>query len=123
MKTKVVVHTAGDYERYLSEAFEKQNNLSGAELGKSVYEKKGCKGCHSLDGSTVTGPSFKGTFGTDIKLDNGKAAKFDAAYVRNALLNPGAEARAGVANKGAMPTITISDKEIEGVIEFLKAQK
>lgn len=123
MKTVVVVHTASNYERYLAEAYEQQMNLTGADLGRSVYEKKGCKGCHSIDGSTITGPSFKGTFGKEYKLDNGKSVTFDAEYVRNAILAPGAEARAGVPNKGSMPVISLSDKEIEGIVEFLKEQK
>lgn len=121
MKTKVVVHSAGNYERYLSEAFGKQMSLSGAALGESVYKKKGCEGCHTLDGSVKLGPSFKGVWGTDVKLGDGSTVKFDEAYVRNSIQSPQGQSRPGF--PPSMPVIPLSDKEIEGVAEFIKAQK
>jgi cytochrome c oxidase subunit 2 len=121
MKTKLVVHSAGNYERYLSEAFAKQMSLSGAPLGESVFKKKGCEGCHSLDGSVRLGPSFKATYGTDVKLADGSTVKMDDAYIRNSLLSPQGQSRPGF--PPSMPVIPLSDKEIEGVIEFIKAQK
>jgi len=120
MKTKVVVHSESGYERYLSEAHDKQMSLSGADLGASVYKKKGCEGCHTLDGSVKVGPSFKGTFGKDVNL-GGRTVKMDAAYIRNSLLSPQTEARPGF--PPSMPVIPLSDKEIEGVVEFIKAQQ
>ncbi len=121
MKTKVVVHTSGDYERYLAEAFTRQMSLSGAPLGESVYKKKGCEGCHTLDGSVRLGPSFKGTFGSKITLADGAIVTMDDVYIRSSLLSPQGQTRPGF--PPSMPVIPLSDKEIEGVIEFIKAQK
>lgn len=121
MKTKVVVHSSGEYERFLSEAFAKQMSLSGAALGESVYKKKGCEGCHTLDKSVKLGPGFGGTFGTDVKLGDGSTVKMDETYIRNSILSPQGQARPGF--PPSMPVIPLSDKEIEGVIEFIKAQK
>ncbi len=121
MKTKVVVHSSGEYERYLSEAFAKQMSLSGAALGESVYKKKGCEGCHALDKSVKLGPGLGGSFGTDVKLGDGTTVKMDETYIRNSLLSPQGQARPGF--PPSMPVIPLSDKEIEGVIEFIKAQK
>ena len=120
MKTKVVVHPESKYEQYLAEARDKQMSLSGAQLGESVYKKKGCEGCHTLDGSTKVGPSFKGVYGTDVKV-GGATVKMDDEYIRNSILAPQAQSRAGF--PPSMPVIPLSDKEIEGVIEFIKAQK
>jgi cytochrome c oxidase subunit 2 len=121
MKTKVVVHTESGYERYLSEARDRQMSLSGADLGAAVYKKKGCEGCHTLDGGIKVGPSFKGVFGKDVKLSDGSTVKMDAAYIRNSLLSPQGQARSGF--PPSMPVIPLSEKEIEGVIEFIQAQK
>ncbi len=121
MKTKVVVHTSGDYERYLSEAFTKQNAMSGAALGEAVYKKKGCEGCHTLDGSVRLGPTFKGQFGTQVKLADGSTVPMDETYIRTSLQSPQGQSRPGF--PPSMPVIPLSDKEIEGVIEFIKAQK
>jgi cytochrome c oxidase subunit 2 len=30
------------------------------ELGKKLYEKKGCTSCHTIDGSAHVGPTWKG---------------------------------------------------------------
>ncbi|MGH7890763.1 MAG: cytochrome c oxidase subunit II, partial [Thermodesulfobacteriota bacterium] len=38
-------------------------SLPPAELGEKIYKEKGCNACHSLDGSKIVGPSFKGIFG------------------------------------------------------------
>jgi cytochrome c oxidase subunit II len=121
MKTKVVVHTSGDYERFLSEAYAKQQSLTGAPLGESVYHKKGCEGCHTLDGSVRLGPSWKGVYGTDVKLADGSTVKMDDAYIRSSILSPQGQSRPGF--PPSMPVIPLSDKEIEGVVEFIKAQK
>jgi len=121
MKTKVVVHPSGEYEKFLAEAYDKQMSLSGAKLGESVYKKKGCEGCHALDGSVKLGPSFKGTFGTQVKLADGSTVPMDEAYIRSSILSPQGQARPGF--PPSMPVIPLSDKEIEGVIAFIQAQK
>lgn len=121
MKTVVVVHSSGEYEKFLAEAFAKQQSLSGPALGESVFKKKGCEGCHSLDGSTRLGPTFKGAWGEQVKLADGSTITVDEKYIRDAILAPQAQSRPGF--PPAMPVIPLSDKEIEGVIEFIKAQK
>jgi cytochrome c oxidase subunit 2 len=67
------------------------------------------------------GPSFKGVYGADVKLGDGSTVKMDDAYIRSSLLSPQAQSRPGF--PPSMPVIPLSDKEIEGVIEFIKAQK
>ena len=121
MKTKVVVHQAGDYEKFLAESFQAKNNVSGKELGMLVYEKKGCIGCHTLDGRPLIGPSFKGTWDTDVKLADGSTVKFDATYVHTAIVSPQAQSRPGF--PPSMPVTGLSEKEIDGVIELIKSLK
>ena len=40
-----------------------------ATKGKALYTSLGCVGCHSLDGSKGTGPTFKGLAGSKVQLD------------------------------------------------------
>lgn len=121
MKTKIVVHEPGLYEKYLSEAYAKKAALSGDKLGLSVYEKKGCNACHTVDGSPRIGPTWKGSFGTDVPLEGGGTVKMDEAYIKTAIQNPTSQIHAGFAP--SMPVTPLSDKEIEGVIEYIKTLK
>ena len=50
-----------DFEKWL--ASDGSGNLSLAEKGRALYTQKACIGCHSLDGSRVVGPSYKGLYG------------------------------------------------------------
>lgn len=121
MKTKVVVHEAGQYERYLSEAFAAKASLSGSALGKDVHAKKGCAACHSVDGNPMLGPTWKGAWGADVPLEGGGSVKYDEAYVRASIQNPTAQVHKGF--PPAMPMTPLSDKEIEGVIAYIQELK
>lgn len=65
------------------------------ERGEALYSSKGCKQCHSLDGTRGTGPSFKGMWGQTRKSSDGKEAVVDEAFVRESLRSPTAHVRAG----------------------------
>ena len=123
MKVKFVVHATGGYERYLAEKEAATRTLPPVELGKSLYEKKGCNACHSLDGSPRVGPSFKGTFGTKVTLASGAVVDMDETYIRTALLAPAAQSRPGFAP--SMPSFEgqLKEAEIMGLIEFIKSLK
>lgn len=123
MKVKLVVHQPGGYERYLSDKAALQNNMNPLDLGKLLYEKKACNTCHNLDGTTKVGPSFKGTFGTKVKLADGSTVDMDETYIRNSILSPQSQARPGFPN--SMPSFEgqLKDKEIAGLIEFIKSLK
>lgn len=123
MKVKLVVHQPGGYERYLADKAALSSNMPPLELGKMLYEKKGCNACHSVDGSTKVGPSFKGTFGTKVALSNGSTVDMDETYIRNSLLTPQAQSRPGF--PPSMPSFEgqLKDKEIAGLIEYIKSLK
>ncbi|HEU4611956.1 MAG TPA: c-type cytochrome, partial [Kofleriaceae bacterium] len=98
-------------------------NMAPVDLGKMVYEKKGCNACHTIDGSPRVGPSFKGTFGTDVPLNGGGTVKMDENYIRESLMSPQATARPGF--PPSMPSFEgqLKEKEIEGVIAYIKSLK
>jgi cytochrome c2 len=47
-----------------------------------------CVFCHSDDGSTMIGPTFKGMFGSTLKYDDGSGVVMDEAAIRYALKHP-----------------------------------
>jgi cytochrome c oxidase subunit 2 len=92
--------------------------------GKQLYLSKACAGCHSLNGTPGSGPTFKGLFGRSEKLVGGATAQVDENYIRESILNPNAKTVQGFA-AGVMPPYAgqLSEDEITSIIEFLKTIK
>jgi len=61
MRAILKVVTPEDFEKWL--ASEGSGQLSLADKGRALYAAKACIGCHSLDGSRIVGPTFKGLWG------------------------------------------------------------
>ena len=117
----LVVHKEGDYERYLAD-----NAAPGGtpeEIGRKLYEKKGCTSCHTIDGTTKIGPSFKGSWGSTINTAQGPVT-FDENYVRESVLTPNAKYRPGFP-VGTMPSFEgqLKESDIEGITAWMKTLK
>src|SRR5262245_21179199 len=56
--------------------------------GEGLYASLGCQGCHSIDGSASSGPTFKGLFGSMVELTNGQKVKADEQYLLDSILDP-----------------------------------
>ena len=119
----LVVHEPGGYERYLSDKAAQSQNMNPPDLGKLLYEKKGCNACHTVDGSPRVGPTFFHDFGTMVPLSDGTQVKMDENYIRESVLYPQAKARPGY--PPSMPSFEgqLKEKEIEGIIAYIKSLK
>ncbi len=92
-----------------------------ADYGRQIYENKGCKSCHSIDGSRVVGPTFKGTWGTKRKLTTGEVVVVDENYITTSILEPTKQVAEGYPN--IMPPQDLNEEQIQSVIEFIKSLK
>lgn len=94
---------------------------SPADWGRRMFAQNNCNTCHSLDGSRIAGPSFKGLWGRQETLVNGQTVEVDANYVRESILQPQAKVVAGYSNV-VMPTFAgaLNDEQIDAMIEFIK---
>jgi len=119
----VVVHEPTKYEQYLADEYARANQLPPAQLGQKVFEKN-CTSCHTTDGTIKVGPSFQHDFGTMVKMADGQTVKMDETYIRESVLSPTAKTRAGFP-AGTMPSFEgqLKEKEIEGIIAFIKSLK
>jgi len=119
----LVVHEPGGYERYLADKAAQDGGKDPVDLGKQLYEKKGCNACHTVDGSTRVGPTFLHDFGTMVPLSDGSSVKMDENYIRESLLAPQAKARPGF--PPSMPSFEgqLKEREIEGIIAYIKSLK
>ncbi len=121
MITKVIVQTQEDYDAYMKKLEDELQSMPPVDLGKRSYNVYGCKQCHSLDGTPGTGPTWKDVFGAERKFSNASPRVADENYIRDSILNPGKEVLEGYDNNLSTFQGRISDKEITGVIEFLKS--
>ena len=88
-----------------------------------IYKKNACYTCHSTDGSKVIGPSFKGIWGTTIEHTDGSTAVVDENYILESLTEPQKKIVNGY--QGVMPSYKgiLRDREIQGMIEYIKSLK
>ena len=95
------------------------------EEGKRLAELMGCVACHSSDGSMLgkVGPSWKGLFGSEVLLADGRKVSADEAYIRESIKEPAAKVVRGFDKSDtAMPSYEgiVSDAQIEALILYLK---
>jgi cytochrome c oxidase subunit II len=97
-----------------------------AAEGKKLYVSLGCNGCHTLDGTKSAGPTFKGLYGRETKLDNGQTVKADDAYLLESIRDPDAKIVAGF-QKGVMSAVIkpgqVSESDSRSLIAFIKTVK
>jgi cytochrome c oxidase subunit II len=98
-----------------------------AAAGQKVYSSIGCMACHSIDGTQMTGPTFKGAFGHEVTVTTGgkeRTLTVDEAYIKHSILEPNADIVKGF-NANLMQTYKgqLSDQEIANLVEFIKSVK
>jgi cytochrome c oxidase subunit 2 len=119
MLARVHVQDPADYAKWLLEASDPFREHSFAEVGRMLVTRK-CGSCHSVDGRAGVGPTFKGVFGHDVKLQDGSTVLADENYIRDSIFYPARQLVAGYSP--VMPTFRgqIKDREITAIIEYLK---
>lgn len=92
------------------------------ERGSQLVQQYGCVACHSLDGTVVVGPSWKGIYGHQVTLTDGTTVNVDEAYLKESIINPSAKLVQGFQN--LMPNTyrdQLTDEQIADIIEFIKS--
>lgn len=129
MYAKLYVHpTMESFQEWVKKKELEIEKLPPVKLGEYVWKTKGCRGCHSLDGTAGTGPTFKGIWGDRnhraVRPATGETVTFtvDENYIRESVNEPNALVREGFPAPSAMPSFKgrITEKQLNGVIEFLK---
>lgn len=113
-----------DYEKWLAKVPVKKEDNS---LGLKVLEKNGCIACHSVNGSALVGPTFKGLYGSTIEVTtNGISRKIvaDSTYLESSINDPNKDIAKGYP-QGVMKSYKglINDKDIQLMKEYLKTLK
>ena len=120
---KINVVTQDEYDAWVEVSSVIDESIPLDELGADLYKKKACFTCHSLDGTRLVGPTFKGLYGTEVRHTDGTTAIVDENYIRESLLEPNVKIIEGY--QAVMPTFQsqLKDREIDGLSAFLKTLK
>ncbi len=130
MEEDVIVLSQAEYDKWINEqtaialiaeATAAADPNPSPSRGERLYETNGCKACHSLDGSKGIGPTWKGLFGSQVRLSDGSVVAADDAFLTESIKFPDATVVAGFA-KG-MPDFGLSDKRIADLVAFIKTVK
>ncbi len=126
MITKVEAMNEQDYDAwYRSEpAGAAPGQGPTAQAGEKLVQVKGCIACHSVDGSTKVGPSFKSIFGKkQTVLHEGKEREItvDAAFIKEKLMHPEINRIKGFPPIMPSQQGQLTEAEVDSVIEYLKS--
>lgn len=92
-----------------------------ARTGAEVFQRIGCAGCHSTDGSTTgrMGPTLRNLLGAQRRFTDGTSLRADDDYVRSSIREPAAKIVAGYAE--GMPSYlgVLTDAEIESIVAYI----
>jgi len=121
MLGKIYVDDPASYRKWLATGGEAGKGVPPVQWGRTIYETRGCATCHSIDGAPGQGPSFKGVFGHPVALVGGRSMIADENYIRTCILTPDKNRVAGF--PPIMPTFQgiLNNRDIDGVIAFIKS--
>ena len=92
-----------------------------ADQGQKLSQRFGCIGCHSTDGTVLTGPSWKGLFGSQVTLSDGSTVTVDEAYIYESILDPPAKVVQGFTPVMPLFKDRLADKDIRALTEWIKS--
>lgn len=92
---------------------------SDAEAGKQLARDRGCTSCHSSNGTSGTGPTWKGLYGSEVELSDGTTVTADEIYIKESITDPGAKIVKGYANM--MPHFTLSQEEVNQLFAYIQS--
>jgi cytochrome c oxidase subunit II len=122
MLAKAKVMDESDYNKWFADF--KTTSVIAEPDGYLLIRNTGCIACHSIDGSKLVGPSFKGLFGTKrqvLKGGNTITVTADEKYIKNSIYNPDDEIVVGF-NKGLMKRYKeiLKENDITTIVNYLK---
>jgi mono/diheme cytochrome c family protein len=93
-----------------------------AARGQTLAEEQGCRQCHTIDGTTGSGPTWKGLAGSTRPLVGGEEVVADDAYLFASIVDPKAQIVEGY--QDVMPTYyadQLDEEQITDLVEYIKS--
>jgi len=92
--------------------------------GQQLVQQYGCITCHSLDGSTKIGPTWKGLYESTVKVDDGTTLTADDIYLKSSILEPNLYVVEGFPSN-VMPSFSkiLDQTQVESIVAFIESLK
>ena len=121
----IKVVTQDEFDRWIAKVPVKK--VLKDNVGFNALQKNGCIACHSVDGKSSVGPTFKGIYGTTVEVtENGASKKvvIDDEYIKTAIEDPNKQVHVGFP-QGIMKSYKgiVKPDEIKAISEYLKSSK
>lgn len=130
MLSTVKVMENSDFQKWITDTTQvaaAANIDAPGATGKRIMQNIGCFACHTVDGTKLVGPSFKGIWGEEQTVVTGGSArkiKVDEEYIKRSIYDPNADVVEGFM-KGLMVSYQgqLSEEDVANIIEYLKTVK
>ena len=125
MATQIVVLPEDAFNQWYQKGKEEKGARPPAR-GFQLFQEKGCRACHSIEGTSLVGPTVKGLFGKTVTvITDGKERQgvADETYLRKSLLEPNADVVKGFPPIMPSQKGLITDEELEEIITYMKELK
>lgn len=116
---RVTVMPEAQYERWLSSLGAGDDMLSLSQRGEKLFERYGCRSCHSGD-SGARGPNLKGLYGKSVILQDGRVVTADETYMRESIVAPMAKIVKGYEAIMPMFATQIDEDSMMAIVAYLK---
>jgi cytochrome c oxidase subunit II len=90
--------------------------------GEALAISNGCLGCHSIDGSPGTGPTWFNLYGRQEQLSDGTVVIADDAYIHESILQPQAKIVAGYESV-FMPAYDFNEEQLADIVAYIETLK
>lgn len=122
MLSKAVIMEQADFDKWFADL--EKTGIQPDHPGLILLRSTGCLACHSIDGSKLVGPSFKGFYGSERTISTGTGeikVTADDSYFSRSVYDPNAEIVSGY-SRGLMQSYkeVLSESDLTTIIEYLK---
>ena len=133
MLAKAIVVSVEDFEEWYfgdrdmplpgQTAAEPSGDASSGNTALKILQDKFCTSCHSVDGTPMVGPTFKGMYGKKQIVRDSEDREYEVTvdddYLIKAIQDPMAEILKGY--PPAMPKNPLNDMDLHLVVEYIKS--
>jgi cytochrome c oxidase subunit 2 len=123
MEGAVNVVTQEDFDKWVGE----QQSAAPEDpilRGQRLSQQYGCTNCHSIDGSAMTGPTWKGLADSKVNLTDGSTVLADHEFLVESIINPNLQVVDGYP-ANVMPSFAdiLDQTEVEAIVAYIQSLK
>ena len=121
MENPVVISSKAEFDVWMAERVKEAEAAAATPEGRgqALVAANGCAACHSVNGATGIGPTWRGLFGSEEQLTDGTTVIVDEAYIAESIHDPQAKIVEGFETQ-LMPTYGFTDAQIADLVAYIK---